>query len=279
ALGISAIVLYFPYFVSFASQAGGLIPNLVYATRGAHLWVMFATFWIPIFAYLIYRWRKSGHMHMLIRGLAVSIAVVLVLWSFSLLLPTLLPLIGNILTPIASTLANTSITPISNMGLRLQESANNLSLAADSLLSLLGAPSMSELFSEAFTRRWQHAGGWVTLTVLLSLVIGLLWKRPTTEQESDEVADKVTPQPSHQFILILIAFGAFLVLVPEFVYIRDFFGYRINTIFKFYYQAWLLWSLAAAFGTAVLLSKLKGAWGYIHFVSLTVVLITGLTYT
>ena len=25
------------------------------------------------------------------------------------------------------------------------------------------------------------------------------------------------------------------------------FGYRINTIFKFYYQTWLLWSLAAAY--------------------------------
>ena len=59
-LGIGAILLYFPYFVGFASQAGGLIPNLMYPTRGAQLWVMFATLWIPIFSYLIYRYIRQG---------------------------------------------------------------------------------------------------------------------------------------------------------------------------------------------------------------------------
>jgi uncharacterized membrane protein len=45
-----------------------------------------------------------------------------------------------------------------------------------------------------------------------------------------------------------------LILGPDFLYLRDNFGYRINTIFKFYYQAWILLSLASAYGTAVLLA-------------------------
>jgi uncharacterized membrane protein len=58
--------------------------------------------------------------------------------------------------------------------------------------------------------------------------------------------------------------------VPEFFFLRDFFGYRINTIFKFYFLAWLLWAIAAAFATVVLWEKLKGVWAVL-FKSLTVV--------
>ena len=50
----------------------------------------------------------------------------------------------------------------------------------------------------------------------------------------------------------LFAIGFMLVLVPEFVYIQDVFGDRMNTVFKLYFQAWLLFSLASA-GALVLL--------------------------
>jgi uncharacterized membrane protein len=42
------------------------------------------------------------------------------------------------------------------------------------------------------------------------------------------------------------------------VFLRDQFGYRINTVFKFYYQAWMLWSLVAAFGVGCLSQSLRG---------------------
>jgi len=41
ALGVTGILLYLPFYISFSSQAGGLILNFIYPTRGAHLWVMF----------------------------------------------------------------------------------------------------------------------------------------------------------------------------------------------------------------------------------------------
>jgi len=279
-LGIGAVILYFPYFVGFASQAGGLIPNLMYPTRGAQLWVMFATLWIPMFSYLIYRWSKTGSQSILIRGTLTSLAIFIALWALSLLIPTAIPRIGDFFAPIASSLSNSSIQIISGLGLRLQVAANNMSMAGDALVGLLGAPSMSALINESFTRRWQHAGGWITLLVLLSLIIGLLWKRSggnTSEAEPKDAEHSAAP--SHKFVLLLILFGAMLVIVPEFIYIRDFFGYRINTIFKFYYQAWLLWGLAAAYGTAVLLSELKGGWGRVHYLSLVMVLVLGLPYT
>ena len=52
----------------------------------------------------------------------------------------------------------------------------------------------------------------------------------------------------------------------------------MNTIFKFYYQAWLLWSIAAAFGTAILLQNLRGAWDWIFRIGLVLLLFIALTY-
>ncbi|MEW6404765.1 MAG: DUF2298 domain-containing protein, partial [Chloroflexota bacterium] len=57
-LAISAVLMYLPFYIGFASQAGGLLPNLVSPTRGAHLWIMFAPLFIPIFAYLFWRGDK-----------------------------------------------------------------------------------------------------------------------------------------------------------------------------------------------------------------------------
>ena len=42
---------------------------------------------------------------------------------------------------------------------------------------------------------------------------------------------------------------------PDFLYVRDSFGHRMNTIFKFYYAAWVLWGIAAAYATVQLWPK------------------------
>jgi uncharacterized membrane protein len=50
------------------------------------------------------------------------------------------------------------------------------------------------------------------------------------------------------FLLILVFWGALLILFPEYFWLRDLFGTRMNTVFKFYFQAWTFFSLAAAYG-------------------------------
>jgi len=58
-LTISGVLLYLPFYIGFSSQAGGILPNLVFSTRGAHLWVMFGALLIPIFAYQIFIWGRN----------------------------------------------------------------------------------------------------------------------------------------------------------------------------------------------------------------------------
>jgi YYY domain-containing protein len=53
------------------------------------------------------------------------------------------------------------------------------------------------------------------------------------------------PAPRRQFILGLIALGLALTLVPEIIVLDGDIG-RMNTVFKFYLQVWIIWSVAAA---------------------------------
>jgi YYY domain-containing protein len=71
-----------------------------------------------------------------------------------------------------------------------------------------------------------------------------------------------------RFLWLLIAGGLICVLVPEVVYVRDAFDgselYRMNTVFKLGYQAWLLLAVAAAcalpWATAHLPRRVWPAW-------------------
>ncbi len=83
------------------------------------------------------------------------------------------------------------------------------------------------------------------------------------------------------FVLLLILTGALLTLGPEFVYLSDVFGQRLNTIFKFYYQAWLLFGIAALFGLGYLWQQWRGAQRIIPAIATagyTVALLIGLLY-
>jgi hypothetical protein len=50
------------------------------------------------------------------------------------------------------------------------------------------------------------------------------------------------------YALLLAGLALLLALTVEFVYLRDLFGTRMNTVFKLYYQTWILLALASAYG-------------------------------
>lgn len=66
-------------------------------------------------------------------------------------------------------------------------------------------------------------------------------------------------RPADAFALWAFALVCLVCFGTELVYIRDVFNSRMNTIFKFYYQAWLIWGMLAGYAAWWLVSgKTKG---------------------
>src|SRR3989344_4774958 len=59
------------------------------------------------------------------------------------------------------------------------------------------------------------------------------------------------------FVLLLILFSTFLIIVPEFIYVKDIYPghYRANTMFKLVYQAFIMLSIASGYIVVRLLSN------------------------
>jgi YYY domain-containing protein len=54
--------------------------------------------------------------------------------------------------------------------------------------------------------------------------------------------------PSITFVLSLVSIALMLIMGPEFLRVDDLYHNRMNTIFKLYYQAWIILAIASAFG-------------------------------
>ena len=64
------------------------------------------------------------------------------------------------------------------------------------------------------------------------------------------------------FATILTVLGLGLIIGSEFLFIRDFFNNRGNTVFKLYYQAWILLAAASAFAVYYWLSTIRSRTGW-----------------
>jgi hypothetical protein len=145
-----------------------------------------------------------------------------------------------------------------------------------------GLTTTWDVLGAATLLRLKYGAGLLTLVLLigpaLAYLAGLVPDGTDTHPEQPEQESSVEHGMSIPFVLMLVLFGGLLVLAPEFVYLRDQFGSRMNTVFKFYYQAWALWSLAAAFGIVVLINELRGIKLILFSGAMIVVLGIGLTY-
>src|SRR5258706_7735308 len=240
---IVAYVMYLPFFIGFSSQSGGILPNFMFVTRGAQLWVMWGTLLVPLFAYLIYLWRNQTSANWR-AGILSALGLVLVL-----------------------------LAAMFGLGLIA------LKVKPDLIDGILSAQKLTVggFVAASMMRRLAYIGGLLTILALLIPTLSFLFH---SKNESEDQPTLFTPSIQYSaFILLLIVLGSLLIVGPDFVYLSDNFGYRINTVFKFYYQAWIVLSLASAYGTVVLLRKLRGVANGIFSVIFVLMLFVGLTYS
>ncbi len=215
---VGTVIVYFPYFLTAQSQAGGVVVNFFNPTHLPQFLLMFGHFLLGLGSLIVLAWPSasdpsashSAHPSAplplrLVGGLAVMI------WGLPLLFVA-----GSLL--VATT-----------------------TQSGDILLGSMALPSQDVTYPAAIMARWL-ARPWTFLLMggLLALVVALVWQRFVRAGQDED--------PALSFALLLAAIGLLLVFAPEFIFLRDYFGSRMNTVFKFYYQGWLLLGLAGVFG-------------------------------
>lgn len=214
-----AVFFFLPWYPTFSSQAGGILPHLLHPTRFPNFLVMFLPLLLPLAIWIgtetVQNWRRGEGRLMLGFSFGVPLLLLFLSWMLAAVLYF-------------------ALDPGALAG----------------VLDILGVSSFSEAVRLSFQLRLSNS--WVAL--LLGALLASAWivarRRLTPPEEADPTI----------FVLILIALGALLVMGPEFLYLKDQFGQRMNTIFKFYFATWILWGLAAAYASALILARTGWRW-------------------
>jgi uncharacterized membrane protein len=118
-------------------------------------------------------------------------------------------------------------------------------------LGLQSPAALEVLIGAAAIRRLTASWTTLLLGALMGMGVVLLMRRASTGARGGE--EGVAQARTFVFLLVIVA--SFLVMGPEFFYLRDSFGTRMNTIFKLYFAGWILWGLATAYAVYELLPR------------------------
>ncbi|MDT8307176.1 MAG: DUF2298 domain-containing protein, partial [Anaerolineae bacterium] len=237
SLAIPGMLLYLPFYLGFRSQAGApyLLPMLMQPTRLSHFLVIFG---MPLLALTILVavlfWRRRPRAWR--AGVLIPAGLILALTLLMLLLGWAIAAV-----PQASGLV---VQLATELGLALPPAPAGFApgWAFSAVAFLLPA-----LISARLGSPW--------LVLFLALLLGatvMLWHSILSRRDGEGAAEATLP-----FALLLLFTGLLLAIGPEFVYLRDVFGQRLNTIFKFYYQAWVLFGVAAIYGLGYLWQRAR----------------------
>ncbi|MCP4544383.1 MAG: hypothetical protein GY832_45305 [Chloroflexi bacterium] len=232
---LMGVFLYLPFWIGFRSQAGGVLINLFNGTRLPQFLVMFGPL-VFIAAVFIFDHAQRGGVKVREVGewtmfVALSILVILLL-----VLGFVILLIRMNVIPAQGAAAYVAAWVRGEPIPHLEGVANARALIVKRLLSRVLYP-------------------WTSLILIACLVtIVFLF----VKQVKNVLGDRSPVSLVRNFIFLLLATGVLLTLSVEYVFLRDVFSARMNTVFKFYFQAWVMWAIAAAYALAYFFRQGKG---------------------
>jgi uncharacterized membrane protein len=237
--GLTAL-LYSPFFISFRSQAAGALPNVIWPTRFPQFLIMFIPFLVIIFSFLYVEIRRGGGR-------------LYIPSKFPKPQTDEMPGSSRLNWPLARQLVFYGVAVIvlffigfSIIAWLRPEIAYIVYRQTDSIGTVILDVLRRRIFDGMLTQG--------TLVIILFVVIARLFARES--RNPDEQGRIINYSPATGYALLLIAAGAVLALIPEFVYLRDGFGTRINMIFKLWYQSWTFWSVGCAFAVWSILAQI-----------------------
>ena len=228
SLLITCLAFYWPFLITFQSQAGGILPNLIYPTRFQQSLVMFGPLLVGVIPFLIWLLVRRRHtFHWRAAG-----------WSAA----------GILLSLVFAAIV-LGLVAILNPG------------TMDNVAHFLSPLDWRSAFHLLWQRRLVDSMTAISAALLMGVAIGLglgfihqdgeRQGSSAVPVESTGLRGKSTAPvgiPAIALALAMILTASLLWIGPEFVYLRDNFGTRMNTLFKFYFQVWVLLGLSAAFG-------------------------------
>lgn len=279
-LSAIALALYIPFYVGFDSQADG-IRIVPWSTKPQQLFLMFGLFWIVVIPLLLLQIGKAIELFRSISMRMVTFLIGMVaadaLYLFILSRLTLEE--GRLALLVA---AGWLLIPLAILGLLRDEEPTPLAIVQFGFVPLA---------TGLVLQKWSL----VILAALLTLTLIALWAQvrgllfPVREVAAGAGTRRArSPRPAIAggsgdggtvvlqgtmfradgtliFALTLAALAFLLTMGTEIFYIKDGFGGRMNTVFKLYYQAWMLLAVASAFGAVYLSQQLPKigavAWG------------------
>lgn len=219
SLGVLSVVLYFPFYLGFQSQVGGVLPVLFVKTSVHQYLIMFGLF-VFILVALLLRLVTERRTLQSPDTLSKIVTCAAPFFGFPILLTlgtvAIVALVSPLRESIAAFLPGSTGNPVSD---------------------IVGA-----LVVPLRDNPW--------LTILLAAILTTTWYLVRTRIEDFD--------SSTIFVLLIALTGFLLTFGVEFLYLRDQFATRMNTVFKFYFQAWTLLSIAAGYAVYFLAFRLSG---------------------
>lgn len=261
AIGVVALAMYLPFYVTFQSQAGGVLPNVVYPTHFRQMAVMFAPLLLGVLLLIAVASRRPGP------GLELRLAAriggaVAALLIMSMIILTLVAFGSEAdAGPIQASIAPLSFREALGLIAERRLAAGLSTLVPAGIVGLSGALIVGLGRRTIGERR----GGWGDVPGA---------RRPLVDGQGSAPAGLAL-----SMALLLALTGGLLLIGPEYVYLRDNFGTRMNTIFKLYFQVWAMWGLATAFALWYLWQERRRAVEWALVAATGVAILLGLVYT